>query len=60
MKKPTANEIIDTVTQVRTVNNILWMSLLRLAVTARPRKAKALIRKISRNDRAITEWLSRL
>jgi hypothetical protein len=60
MAKPTTKEIILKVTDTRTKNNLLWMSLLALAVTAKPKKARKIIRAITKNDKAISEWISQL
>ncbi len=60
MKKPTTKEIIKQITRIRARNNELWMSLLALAVLAEPDEAKFIIRKITHNDKAVTEWLSKL
>lgn len=51
---------ITQVAKIRARNNKLWMQLLALAVESRPRKAKEIIQKISKNDREVTLWLSRI
>lgn len=48
------------VAKIRVKNNELWMKILELAVEARPRRAKELIREITENDRRISSWLSKL
>jgi hypothetical protein len=60
MAKPTTKEIIQAVTEIRSYNNQRWMSLLELAITARPKRAKEIIRVIIANDKEITEWISKL
>ncbi len=52
--------IISNVAEIRRRNNELWMELLALALEARPKKAKALIREITENDRKVSSWLSKL
>lgn len=51
---------ISNIERIRVRNNKLWMNLLRLAVEARPEKAKEIIGKIGKNDREITQWLRRI
>jgi hypothetical protein len=51
---------ITRVSKVRARNNLLWMKLLALAIEARPRQAKDIIQKISKNDKEVTLWLSRI
>ena len=56
----TPARIIGMVTRIRSRNNRSWMALLRLAVAAKPRKAKAIIRQITKNDQEVSKWLSRI
>lgn len=51
---------IAHISRIRAKNNVLWMRLLALAVEARPRKAKAILGKIRKNDREVTEWFDRI
>jgi hypothetical protein len=60
MNKLQTKIVISHVAKVRVRNNECWMALLALAVEARPRKAKEILRKITENDREITQWLSRI
>jgi hypothetical protein len=60
VKKLTTKKIINEITRIRANNNLLWMSLLQLAVTARPNKARQIIRLITTNDRTISKWTSQL
>lgn len=60
LKKLSSKRIIREITRIRSRNNRLWMSLLALAVTAKPRAARGIIGKISANDLQVTRWLSRL
>jgi len=60
MTKLQTKMAISQITKIRVRNNKLWMQLLALAVEARPTKAKAIISKISNNDKEVTLWLSRI
>jgi hypothetical protein len=51
---------ISQITKIRARNNTLWIRLLALAIEGRPRKAKDIIQKISKNDKEVTLWLSRI
>ena len=46
-------EIIAKVQAIRSRNNVAWMSLVRLALTSAPRKARALLAEITENDAEI-------
>jgi hypothetical protein len=52
--------IINEITQVRSRNNFLWMSLLTLAMKAKPKEAKAILAKINKNDKEISKCLRKL
>lgn len=58
-KKRTPSQIVDIVTAIRRRNNICWMNLLRLALKAKPRKAKRIIREITTNDAQVTKWMTK-
>lgn len=60
MTKLQTKTAITQIERIRVRNNKLWMQLLRIAVEANPAKAKEVISKISKNDREITKWLSRI
>jgi len=60
LKKMKPDQIISAVTRIRGRNNRLWMSLLRLSVKAKPRKAKAIIRQIVKNDQDVSKWMGRV
>lgn len=51
---------IQMIQRVRNRNNRLWMSLLSLAVQAKPRQAKKILSGIAKNDQEITSWLQRI
>lgn len=52
--------LIDAIEAIRTVNNLNWMGILRIAVRADPKAAKALLSEINKNDSAITRLLGDL
>jgi hypothetical protein len=52
--------IINEITQVRSRNNFLWMSLLTLAMKAKPKEAKKILQAINENDKEISGWLEKL
>ena len=60
MTKLQTKLVIAHIARIRTKNNKLWMALLALAVEARPKKAKEILKKIEANDREVTTWLSRI
>jgi hypothetical protein len=60
VKKKTTKEIIEKITEIRMYNNQRWMQILQLALAARPKKAKEIMRIIVGNDKEITKWTSRL
>lgn len=53
-------EIIQKLTEVRAVNNRLWMRLLRIAVEHAPTETKDVLRQINGNDRAVSDLLAEL
>lgn len=56
----TPQRVIGMVTRIRSRNNRCWMQLLKLAVTTKPRKAKAILAQITKNDKDVTRWMQRL
>jgi hypothetical protein len=60
MKKHRNDEIIKTITEIRSRNNVYWMLLLRLAFEASPKKAKSIMAMITRNDKEVSKWTSKL
>lgn len=51
---------ITQIERIRVRNNRLWMQLLRIAIEADPVRSREVVTKISKNDREITKWLSRI
>lgn len=60
LKNLPQKQIIRRISAIRGRNNRAWMSLLALALSAKPRKAKRIIRAIVENDRQVTKWTARL
>lgn len=52
--------MIRQISDIRANNNVLWMRLLELALEHAPIDAKAALRQINTNDRAISELIGRL
>ena len=59
-KRVSHEEIVKIVTQIRGRNNRNWMALLKLALKAKPRLAKNILREIVKNDAKITTWMNRV
>ena len=53
-------KIIKKIEKVRSINNVNWMDLLRLAFRLSPRKANKLIKKINSEDNKISNLLKQL
>lgn len=60
MTKLQTKMAITKIEQIRVRNNRLWMRLLRIAMEADPDRSRAVIERISKNDREITKWLRRI
>ena len=56
MKKQ--NKIINQIQKVRSINNINWMKLLKIAIKSSPKETKLVIKKISINDKKITKLVN--
>lgn len=60
LKKLPQRQIIRQIAAIRGRNNRAWMNLLALALSAKPRKAKRILKGIIDNDRQVTKWTARL
>lgn len=60
MTKLQTKTAIAQIERIRVRNNKLWMQLLRIALESNPIKSREVVTKISKNDREITKWLSRI
>jgi hypothetical protein len=52
--------LIDQIEKARQSNNVLWMQLVRLAMSAKPKRAKATLKGILDNDKRIHRLMLRL
>jgi hypothetical protein len=59
-KKLSHKIILAQIQRIRSRNNKLWMKLMALALESKPRKAKAIVKKIVANDIRVTKWTSRI
>lgn len=46
--------------EIRSRNNVLWMSLLEIALTSEPEKTKKVLKEITDNDKRVSELTSKL
>ena len=53
-------DVVSLITDIRAKNNKNWMDLLRLALKARPRQARAIMKQITKNDREISKLCRKL
>lgn len=60
MREFDPEEIISYIAGIRQSNNRLWMDLLRLAFRHAPKDARRIMKKITKNDKEISRWTSRL
>ena len=61
--KKTSNKylkIIDKIEKTRSVNNINWMNILRLALKNDPKKTISVMKKINSKDKKISNLLGKL
>lgn len=54
------NKIILKIQNVRSKNNIYWMSLLKLALNSSPREAKIILSNINACDKKISNLVKKL
>jgi|TARA_B110000459_G_C16385142_1_gene391644 hypothetical protein len=59
MKKKSQN-IINQIQKIRSKNNIYWMKLLSLALEYAPEKSKKVLREINKNDKKVSNLVSKL
>ena len=53
-------KIVKKVEHARSKNNKNWMDLLRLAVRKAPKEARLILKKINKEDKAISKLLSKI
>jgi hypothetical protein len=51
---------LTEVAHIRAKNNDLWMTILHIAIENQPEQTREIISKIIKNDKEVTEWLSKL
>ncbi len=54
------SDIIDKISDIRAINNTLWMSILKLGFEYAPKEARKIMKMIVKNDRRITKCLGKL
>lgn len=54
------NDPIEEVTRIRSVNNELWMEILRIAYQHHPIRVREIIKDVRKNDKEVTKWLGEL
>ena len=53
-------KIIDKIEKTRTVNNVNWMNILRIAIKNDPKKTIDVMKKINTKDKKISNLLGKL
>lgn len=53
-------EIIDQIQNTRSVNNINWMNILKIAIKNNPDETIKVMKKINSKDKKITKLLNKL
>lgn len=53
-------DIIDEIEKVRSINNVNWMDVLRLAFKSNPSDSRKLMKKINTQDNKISELFEKL
>ncbi len=60
-KTPETDDIVvDAIEHVRKENNVLWMTILRIALKHAPDDTKDILKQIKQNDQRISKWVGRL
>jgi hypothetical protein len=54
------SKILDQIRDVRTLNNTLWINVMRVAMKHAPAETKKLIQQITTNDRKVSALTARL
>lgn len=54
------SSIIDQIQKIRSLNNVKWMDILRLAFKYAPKEASKIMRSINLNDKKISKLLKKL
>lgn len=56
----TDEQIVNEIQRIRSVNNGVWMNLMRLALRVAPKEAKAFFNEITDNDQKVSALLRQL
>lgn len=59
-KKNNYSTTINKIEKIRSINNVKWMDILRLAFKYAPKEASKITKKINSNDRKISFLLKKL
>lgn len=59
-KKNKYSTTINKIEKIRSVNNVKWMDILRLAFKYAPKEASKIMKKINLNDKKISTLLKKL
>jgi hypothetical protein len=51
------DSIVDSIQEIRSQNNKLWMDLLRVAAKYAPEETKSILKNINKNDKQISKLL---
>lgn len=54
------DKLIESITEVRADNNVLWMGLLKLAFRHAPTEADVILKKIVKNDSVIRDLCAKI
>lgn len=54
------NKVIDEIQEIRSLNNKLWMDLLRLSIKHSPFEASKILKGINKNDKKISKLLGEI
>ena len=59
-KNKSYSTIINQIQKIRSLNNVKWMDILRLAFKYAPNDASKIMKKININDKKISDLLKKL
>ena len=59
-KRNSIDKVIGEVQYIRSINNKLWMDILRVAAEHAPDKTKCLLKDINKNDKKISKLLGEI
>ena len=59
-KKNRIDKVINKISNARKRNNLNWMKLLKLAIEDAPKRSKAILNQINKQDKKISELVNKL